>query len=269
MNQATFPPPRANHASPNSVDADLAARLERLAASRTRTASTSNSSAKSSSGSTSGSTSRSTSRTGTGRRKHPASGARVAALGVSLAASGGLGAVFYLADQSTSIAAAAPSGIVPATNATLNATVAPAAAAITGTPVTTQAAPATVPATTAPAVVAIEGVAIEVPATAAPTAPVVVNGETFSNRWGPVQVQATFGSDGALLSVDVLQTPAADGKSVRINNRAVPVLNQEALTAQSASIDTVSGATYTSNDYVRSLQAAIDIARANGVTQIA
>jgi uncharacterized protein with FMN-binding domain len=257
MNHATFPPPRANQASPNGVDADLAARLERLAASRARTTGSSKSSS-------SPSSSPSSSRTGAGRRKHPASGARLAALGVSLAASGGLGAVFYLADQSTSIAAAAPSGIVPATNATLNSTVAPATAATVDAPATTPTAPATAPATTAPAVVALE-----VPATAAPAAPVVVNGETFSNRWGPVQVQATFGSDGALMSVDVLQTPTADGKSVRINNRAVPVLNQEALSAQSANIDTVSGATYTSNDYVRSLQAAIDIARANGVTQIA
>ena len=60
-----------------------------------------------------------------------------------------------------------------------------------------------------------------------------------------------------------------DGKSVRINERAVPQLNSEALTAQSAEVDTVSGATYTSNDYRRSLQSAIDAARAAGLTAIA
>ena len=65
-----------------------------------------------------------------------------------------------------------------------------------------------------------------------------------------------------------LQTPYRDGKSVRINERAVPELNSEALTAQSASVDTVSGATYTSTDYRRSLQSAIDAANAAGITAL-
>ena len=60
----------------------------------------------------------------------------------------------------------------------------------------------------------------------------------------------------------------ATGSSVRINDRAVPQLNSEALTAQSADVDTVSGATYTSNDYRRSLQSAIDAAKAAGLTAI-
>jgi uncharacterized protein with FMN-binding domain len=55
---------------------------------------------------------------------------------------------------------------------------------------------------------------------------------------------------------------------VRINTRAVPVLNSEALTAQSAKVHSVSGATYTSNDYVKSLQSAIDAARASGITPL-
>ena len=67
---------------------------------------------------------------------------------------------------------------------------------------------------------------------------------------------------------DAILTPWEANKSVRINNRAVPRLNQEALTAQSARVDTVSGATYTSHDYERSLQAAIDIARVNGLTTL-
>jgi uncharacterized protein with FMN-binding domain len=45
-------------------------------------------------------------------------------------------------------------------------------------------------------------------------------------------------------------------------------LNSEALTAQSANVHTISGATYTSNGYAQSLQSAIDVARANGITTI-
>ena len=62
-----------------------------------------------------------------------------------------------------------------------------------------------------------------------------------------------------------MQVPFSDEKSVRINDRAVPRLNSEAITAQSATVDTVSGATYTSVGYQQSLQSAIDIAVANGV----
>jgi len=43
-----------------------------------------------------------------------------------------------------------------------------------------------------------------------------------------------------------------------INSHAVPILNQEAVSAQSAKIDTISGATYTSDGYAQSLQSAID-----------
>ena len=96
-----------------------------------------------------------------------------------------------------------------------------------------------------------------------------LNGDVYTNRWGPVQVQVTFAGDGSLASVDAVQSPYVDGKSVRINDRAVPVLNREALSSQSAQVDTVSGATYTSQDYERSLQSAIDTARAAGLTQLA
>ena len=91
----------------------------------------------------------------------------------------------------------------------------------------------------------------------------------FHNKWGDVQVQATFAADGSLVDVTTLQTPDRDGKSVRINDRAVPQLNTEALSTQSARVDTVSGATYTSTDYRNSLQSAIDAANAAGLTAIA
>lgn len=85
-------------------------------------------------------------------------------------------------------------------------------------------------------------------------------GETFTNRWGPVQAAITV-SGGKVISVNVLQTPTADNKSISINNRAVPALVTEALTAQSSQVDTVSGATYTSDSYRSSLQSALDAAR--------
>ncbi len=101
------------------------------------------------------------------------------------------------------------------------------------------------------------------------TGSAIVDGAVFHNKWGDVQVEATFAPDGTLLAVTAPQTPSRDSKSVRINDRAVPQLNSEALTAQNADVDTISGATYTSNDYRRSLQSAIDAARAAGLTAIA
>jgi uncharacterized protein with FMN-binding domain len=96
----------------------------------------------------------------------------------------------------------------------------------------------------------------------------VVNGTAFSNRYGNVQVQATFAPDGTITNIDVIQVPSRDRESVQINNYAIPRLNSEALTAQSANVHSVSGATYTSNGYAQSLQSAIDVARANGITTI-
>ena len=97
----------------------------------------------------------------------------------------------------------------------------------------------------------------------------MVDGAVYSNRWGDVQVEATFDASGALVDVVALQTPDDRAKSIRINDNAVPQLTAEALADQSASIDSISGATYTSNDYGRSLQSAIDAARAAGATAIA
>jgi len=105
-------------------------------------------------------------------------------------------------------------------------------------------------------------------ATPAPT-PTVVDGGVFSNRFGNVQVEATFGADGTLSDVTVLQAPSHDGQSLAISNYAVPRLNSEALSAQSANVDTISGATYTSTSYRQSLQSAIDAAAQAGIVTAA
>ena len=86
-------------------------------------------------------------------------------------------------------------------------------------------------------------------------------GATATNRWGPVQVQITVAS-GQITQVVAVQTPSDDRKSVSINARATPTLATEVLSAQSAVINTVSGATYTSKSYRASLQSAIDLAHA-------
>ena len=195
------------------------------------------------------------------RRRHPARHSRTAALALSFATTGGLAFWFATTDgASASNTGAEPAGVVG--SAALPTATVPATTAATNTTVTTNTTAAATPAATAPATSA--------PATtAAPsTATAVVNGQSFSNRYGNVQVQATFGADGSLVDVSILQYPNDARKSVSINNYAVPKLNAEALQAQSANVDTVSGATYTTHGYEESLQSAIDVARANGITTL-
>jgi uncharacterized protein with FMN-binding domain len=84
-----------------------------------------------------------------------------------------------------------------------------------------------------------------------------VTGDTAQTQWGPVQVQITV-SGGKITDVTPVQYPNGNGRDQEINSYALPVLAQEALAAQSANIDHVSGATVTSDGYVQSLQSAID-----------
>jgi uncharacterized protein with FMN-binding domain len=84
-----------------------------------------------------------------------------------------------------------------------------------------------------------------------------VTGSAAQTRWGPVQVAITV-AGGKVTAVSVVQVPDSNGRDVEINDYAVPVLTQEALAAQSADIDSVSGATYTSQGYKTSLQSALD-----------
>ena len=88
-----------------------------------------------------------------------------------------------------------------------------------------------------------------------------VTGTVVETPFGNVQVQARL-SSGRLVDVTTLQTPSDQTRSAMIARYAVPILRSEALTAQSAHINMVSGATYTSDGYALSLQAALDQARA-------
>ncbi|RAG86364.1 FMN-binding protein [Streptacidiphilus pinicola] len=82
-------------------------------------------------------------------------------------------------------------------------------------------------------------------------------GTAVDTRYGPVQVRIDV-SGGKVSKIDVLQYPNGQQRDQDINSYALPVLNQEALSAQSAQIDAVSGATYTSDGYTQSLQSALD-----------
>jgi len=84
-----------------------------------------------------------------------------------------------------------------------------------------------------------------------------VTGDTAQTQWGPVQVQITVAA-GKITDVTAVQYPSGNGRDQEINSYALPVLAQEAVAAQSANIDHVSGATVTSDGYVQSLQSALD-----------
>ena len=163
-----------------------------------------------------------------GGRRHAAKGSRAAALMMSMAATGGLSAVFvHEAGAST---------------------VASAAAVPVGSPVTARSTPA-----------ATASGPVATPSTSASA----FTGSAVPNRYGTVQVSITVAS-GKISDVQALRLPSG-GKSTRINDSASPVLRTETLSTQTSTINVVSGATYTSKGYAQSLQVAIDAAKTAGV----
>jgi uncharacterized protein with FMN-binding domain len=76
-------------------------------------------------------------------------------------------------------------------------------------------------------------------------------------RWGIVQVQITV-ANGRITKSEAVQYPNQNPRDQEINAYAVPQLNSEVVAQQSASIDSVSGATVTTNGYLTSLQSALD-----------
>ena len=89
-----------------------------------------------------------------------------------------------------------------------------------------------------------------------------VTGNVIMTGYGPTQVQVTLNA-GKIVKVTVLQHTDNGVNSQMIDGRALPLLNNETLTAQSAKINAVSGASYTSAGYIKSLQSALDKARAS------
>lgn len=84
-------------------------------------------------------------------------------------------------------------------------------------------------------------------------------GDAVQTRFGSVQVRVSV-SGGKITDVTALQLTDEDRRSVQISSRAAPLLRAEVLKAQSANVQTISGATVTSSAYLTSLQAALDAA---------
>ena len=87
-----------------------------------------------------------------------------------------------------------------------------------------------------------------------------VTGGSVDTPLGPVQLKVSL--DGTRITgVTVLEEPDSTPRDEQINAQAIPVLTQETLAAQNADIDAVSGATFTSDGYIGSLQSALDAAK--------
>jgi uncharacterized protein with FMN-binding domain len=85
----------------------------------------------------------------------------------------------------------------------------------------------------------------------------MIAGGVANTQYGPMQVEVTL-TGKKIDSVKVLQQTNDGSESQQIDSMSIPKLTSETLTAQSAKIDAVSGATYTSEGYQQSLQSALD-----------
>jgi uncharacterized protein with FMN-binding domain len=241
--QGAFAPP--SRVPTTAIDADTQTRLARLAARRV-------------SPDRPAASGRTTPAIGSRRKRHAAKGSRAAAVMMSVATTAGLSAYFQHLD----------SAAASATSTNTVASFASAAASSAGAPASSTASAST--ATTIATGTSDTSSGATTPTTATTAASTLgdgtYTGATATNKWGPVQVEITV-TGGQITEVAAIQTPTEDRKSISINARATPTLASEVLTAQNADIDTVSGATYTSDSYKVSLQSAIDLAQATAVQE--
>ena len=82
-------------------------------------------------------------------------------------------------------------------------------------------------------------------------------GDAVDTRYGSAQVRVTV-KNGKIVAVDPLQLQSNDPHSQQISSSAAPILQQEVLAKQTADVDAVSGATFTSASYTQSVQSALD-----------
>jgi len=163
------------------------------------------------------------------------------------ATAGTLGKSLSGGTSTTTAPAPAQTQAAPAPTDTAAATPAPAATKKStkkSTKSTTAATTPAAPATTAPAA----------PAKAKPSG--TFSGSTQQTRFGPVQVEITI-SNGKITAARALQYPNNDFRSQQISQQAIPYLVQETLAAQSANIQGVGGASYTSQGWYDSLVSAL------------
>ena len=93
--------------------------------------------------------------------------------------------------------------------------------------------------------------------TSSASASKTATGEAVDTPYGAAQVRVTV-ADGKITKIEALQLQGNDPKSVQISGYAEPLLRQSALAKQSADVDAVSGATFTTVSYEQSLQSALD-----------
>jgi len=137
-----------------------------------------------------------------------------------------------------------------------------------GTAVTTAALPPQPAQPTHPATTAKSTTSATPPTPVASAAPAGVKNGSFSGDavqtpYGVVQVEAVV-SGGKLIDVIPLSLTDTGSLSTEIDNQAVPMLKSEVLASQTAKVNAISGATYTSQGYLTSLQAALDAANLAG-----
>ena len=101
------------------------------------------------------------------------------------------------------------------------------------------------------------------PSTSTPLAPAATTangsftGSSIDTQFGSVQVEVVV-ANGKIIDVKALHLTDDGGRSVQISNYAAPILRTEVIKSQSARVSTVGGATYTSDAYLTSAQAALD-----------
>lgn len=160
-----------------------------------------------------------------------------------------------VAESSTPAGLSVSASASPAASAAGSASAAPSTPAKKTAKATTRpATPArTTPAATHPTEAPSSSAPPKAPPSTAPAQPSGnFTGPNENTQYGPVQVQLTV-ANGKITAANDVQQPEDS-----IGANAVSQLNSEVLTAQSANIQAVSGATYTSNGYIASLQQAVD-----------
>ena len=90
-----------------------------------------------------------------------------------------------------------------------------------------------------------------------PSGASTIDGDVANTAYGPVQVQLVV-ADDKITGVNILEQPSGTTHDLQIGQVAFPKLISETLAAQSARVDAVSGASYTSAGYIKSLQSALD-----------
>lgn len=202
---------------------------------------------------TSDETPRQAAHTRASRHRHPARSARALALAASVVATGAVASGLAYSEgawggANTEVASgSAGSAAMSATG--VDTTVASPSTIESDADVL--AAPSTTAETTSP-----ETTPADAPAAASGYADGVQLGTAEYTEWGNVQVEVTIG-DGVIVDVAAVEYPTGR-RSSEINDQAVPILEAQAIALQSADLDIVSGATYTSRAYADSLQAALD-----------